>query len=127
MIMVMRLAEPIRMNAGNPMTTISRTTGQLGRRLRTARCNVLFPDRKYLVTYKAVTACEMTVAIAAPRTPMSNAKMNIGSSAMFRTAPRTMFVIAMRTFPSARARSLTAMGYIAKAAPRRITRTYSSA
>ena len=39
------------------------------------------------MTQSAEASWEITVASAAPLTPMSSAKMKIGSSTMFRTAP----------------------------------------
>ena len=43
----------------------------------------------------------MTVAIAAPCTPILNTKMKIGSKITFKTAPSTIEVIAYLGFPSA--------------------------
>ena len=44
------------------------------------------PKRKR-ITKAALAAWEITVAMAAPRTPMPRAKMNTGSSTMFSAAP----------------------------------------
>ena len=44
------------------------------------------PNKK-ATTKAALAAWEITVAMAAPRTPMSKTKMNSGSRAMFSAAP----------------------------------------
>ena len=46
----------------------------------------------------------MTVASAAPRTPISNAKINMGSSMMFATAPVIIVIIAAFAMPTERRR-----------------------
>ena len=46
----------------------------------------IFPATK-ATTKAALAAWEITVAMAAPRTPMSKTKMNSGSRAMFSAAP----------------------------------------
>ena len=43
----------------------------------------------------------ITVAIAAPATPLWNTNINIGSNIVFKIAPVTMLVIANLGFPSA--------------------------
>ena len=50
--------------------------------------------RKCPITKTAPTAMEMTVAIAAPRIPISKTKMKIGSRMMFITAPANIVSIA---------------------------------
>ena len=47
----------------------------------------LFFEVKNLSTHIDETACEIIVASAAPLTPISNAKINIGSRIMLHTAP----------------------------------------
>ena len=48
------------------------------------------------ITHTADTACDSTVAIAAPCTPRSNTKMKSGSSTMLQSAP--MSTVSMLTF-----------------------------
>ena len=49
----------------------------------------------------ALTACEITVASAAPRIPIPNIKINSGSSMIFSTAPIATDIIAVFAFPCA--------------------------
>ena len=57
------------------------------------RQRVFFPVRN-IITHSADTACDSTVASAAPRTPRPSAKMNSGSSAVLRSAPMsTVFML----------------------------------
>ena len=54
---------------------------------------VFFPVRN-VITHTADTACEITVASAAPRTPRPSTKMNSGSRAVFKSAPMsTVFML----------------------------------
>ena len=50
------------------------------------RSFVVFPKRNE-ITHTAETACEITVARAAPLTPILNPKMNMGSRIILHTAP----------------------------------------
>ena len=59
---------------------------------------VFLPQRKSS-THTQETACEMTVAIAAPATPMSNTKMKRGSSAMLTTAPAATITMPYLVYP----------------------------
>ena len=53
---------------------------------------VCFPVRKRM-THTAEIACEITVASAAPCTPMPNTKIKTGSKMILQTAPiRTVFI-----------------------------------
>ena len=54
-----------------------------------------FPVRKRS-THAAERNCEMTVASAAPCTPMFRTKINTGSRAMLTTAPSSTVIIPMR-------------------------------
>ena len=68
--------------------------------LRRSRSTVVFPVRKRS-THAAETACERTVATAAPRTPMCRTKIKSGSSTTFNTAPMTTVFIATAEEPCA--------------------------
>ena len=48
---------------------------------------LLFSDTRNLTTHAELTACEIIVASAAPRTPISKTKINIGSSTILISAP----------------------------------------
>ena len=61
---------------------------------------VFFPVRN-VITHTADTACEITVASAAPRTPMPSAKMKIGSRTMFAAAPMSTVYIPTLAKPCA--------------------------
>lgn len=50
-------------------------------------------------THTAEQPWAITVASAAPRTPMSRAKMKTGSSTMLTTAPRPTVIIPVRPKP----------------------------
>ena len=56
------------------------------------RSVVFFPQRKSS-THAAETACERTVAMAAPLTPSPKVKMKRGSSAMLTTAPAATVIM----------------------------------
>ena len=47
----------------------------------------LFSETRKCTTHIALTACDRTVATAAPRTPICSTKMNSGSRQIFNTAP----------------------------------------
>ena len=61
---------------------------------------VPLPVRKRKVQ-AAEAAWEMTVAMAAPCTPMSKIKMKTGSRMMFKTAPIRVVTMPMRAKPCA--------------------------
>ena len=78
---------------------------------------VLFSPVRNLTTHAAETACEMTVAIAAPRTPMPNTKMNTGSSTTLSTAPISTVFIATLALPCAVINPLRPSAVITKIVP----------
>ena len=61
---------------------------------------VLFPKRNESTQIQAI-ACEMTVATAAPFTPISKTNMRIGSRTMFTTAPMRTDIILVLVAPCA--------------------------
>ena len=61
---------------------------------------VFLPIRK-LTTHTQETPCEITVASAAPRTPMFRPKMKIGSSTMLHTAPMSTVIMPVVAKPCA--------------------------
>ena len=65
---------------------------------RRMRRMVPLPVRKRKVQ-AAEAAWEMTVAMAAPCTPMSSAKMKMGSRMIFKTAPISVVTMPMRAKP----------------------------
>ena len=70
------------------------------RHSRLMRSVVRLPVRKRSI-HIVDTHCEMTVASAAPRTPMFSPNMNTGSSIMFMTAPITTVSMLSREKPCA--------------------------
>ena len=62
----------------------------------------------------------MTVAMAAPFTPISSPKMNIGSRMMFSPALMNMENMAIRGFPSALMTLFSAKPTVAIGVPRRM-------
>ena len=68
--------------------------------VRRSRRTVLFPVRNFS-THAAETACESTVATAAPRTPSPSTKMNSGSSSTLSIAPITTVFMATDERPCA--------------------------
>ena len=58
--------------------------------------------QRYHTASPVVTICPITVATAAPIMPHLKAKMNIGSSIIFSTAPASVETIANFGLPSAR-------------------------
>ena len=89
----MTLSLACMMKVAVPRATQGRISrGRMGRDAFSSRSRVCFPRRK-VTTHTQDTAWDSTVARAAPRTPMSRAKMNRGSSRMLHTAPmRTVFM-----------------------------------
>ena len=62
------------------------------------RMTLFFEVRNH-ITQRALTAWEMIVASAAPRTPIPAAKIRIGSSTMLITAPISTENMAILAFP----------------------------
>ena len=56
---------------------------------------------KKAITNKAEKICEITVAIAAPQTPICNTKIKTGSSRIFNTAPTVTEHIPATAYPCA--------------------------
>ena len=74
-------------NVARPSATHGRMSLGETKRFWRRRCkNAFFPHRNDS-THAHESPCESTVASAAPRTPMSSAKMNTGSRMMFAAAP----------------------------------------
>ncbi len=69
----------------------------------------------------------MTVAIAAPLTPMLHTKMKMGSKMTLRIAPMTMEDMAYLGLPSARIMESMAAEIIIKGRPRPMMKPYSKA
>ena len=64
------------------------------RRFSRFKCQRVFFPVRNVITHTADTACEITVASAAPRTPRPSTKMNSGSRAVFKSAPMsTVFML----------------------------------
>ena len=59
------------------------------------------PPQRKRSAQTALTACDMTVAHAAPRTPMPRTKIKMGSSTMFVTAPMTTVIMLIFEKPCA--------------------------
>ena len=91
--MFTRLSVDCIMKGETPRASTGASTPQRRRKYRRwMRSWVRFPTRKR-TTHTADTAWAMTVARAAPCTPMPKPKMNTGSSTMLMTAP--MITVAM--------------------------------
>ena len=81
------------MNGASPSATHGASSFQFSRSRRRFRCSIVcLPVRKRR-TNAALTACEITVASAAPCTSMWKTKMNSGSSSVFSTAPISTVII----------------------------------
>ena len=78
-------------------------TSRFFRRRRSA---VFFPSRK-TTTQTHDSPCEITVASAAPRTPMPSAKMKIGSRTMLAAAPMSTVSIPVTAKPCAVMKALS--------------------
>ena len=65
------------------------------------RTSARFDSARNSTAHSAERNCEITVATAAPLTPIPNTKMNSGSSATFVTAPITTVSIAVAEKPCA--------------------------
>ena len=81
------------MNGESPSSNILPATRGESANIDGLKCNSDFLRMKKAATHTADTPCEMTVASAAPLTPMLNVKMKRGSSAMFKTAPMATVAI----------------------------------
>ena len=75
------------MNVDSPNATQGSTSFGAAMRFSFLRRRIVFlPVRKYM-THTQEMPCEMTVASAAPRTPILSPKINIGSSVILAIAP----------------------------------------
>ena len=63
--------------------------------------STVFLPRRNARTHTQDTACDITVATAAPLTPMLSAKINRGSSTMFNTAPMSTVYMPVLAKPCA--------------------------
>ena len=93
-LLVMDMAKPEAPRARIRRTRAHRRRRAAGRSRRITRR----PVRKHS-THTAEQAWEITVARAAPRTPMPSRKMKMGSSTMFTTAPRATVSMPMPLNP----------------------------
>ena len=80
--------------------------------------STVFSPRRNDSTHTQDTACEMTVATAAPLTPILRAKMNTGSSAMFKTAPMSTVYMPVFAKPCAVMKALRPSVICTKIVPR---------
>ena len=89
---------PCLASEGNPPATISRYCVIDGLKFLK---RILIPPRipVILSMIKKLTASEMAVARPAPATPISNAKIKIGSRMTLRTAPIEIPIIDMNALP----------------------------
>ncbi len=78
---------------------------------------VLEPRRKQS-THTALTAWLNTVAIAAPRTPIPNPKIRIGSRTILQTAPTTVVIILIFANPCVVIKGFIPITIITKTVPR---------
>ena len=75
------------MNGETPKASVDKTTLRSGRIYLRSNLKVAFREVRKRTTHKALHACEIIVAKAAPFTPMPNTKINSGSRPMFSNAP----------------------------------------
>ena len=107
-----------------PKTTMLPQVFPLGRKASARRWTVL--NRGIYATDTTNEATwPITVAMAAPRTPISKTKINTASRMTFSTAPMIMENMAYLGLPSARIMELMAPEIIIKGRPMPITQPYS--
>ena len=85
------------------------------------RRSVSFFERSARTTNSALANWLMTVAIAAPCTPMPKVNMNRGSSPMFSAAPTMTDIIAIRLLPCAVRKVLRPVASCTNSVPVRYT------
>ena len=108
---------PDMIKPGSPRAVICRSSESSGIiYCRFNRSTALFPVRKRS-THRQDTHWEITVAMAAPRTPRFKAKINTGSSTAFSTAPRTVVSIPILGNPWALIKPFMPVAIIEKAVP----------
>ena len=95
-------------------------TFRCSRKADLSRWQVLNRGRYSTDTTKEAT-WPMTVAMAAPRTPIPSAKIKIGSKIVLMTAPSTMENMANLGLPSARIMALSAVEIMVKGRPMAMT------
>ena len=84
---VIRLSVACMMKGDMPSARLGSTTLAWGRRFAARRRHLVLGPVRNFSTHTALTAWDKMVASAAPRTPMSKAKMNTGSSTVLSPAP----------------------------------------
>ena len=82
-----------------PRLKIRLTRSALSRRADSRSLRMAFFPVRNFSTHSAEQAWEITVASAAPFTPMSSRKMKIGSNTMLTTAPTATVIMPMRLKP----------------------------
>ena len=102
-----------------PRARMRRTRAAWSRRVfHRSRRSARRPVRNFS-THRAEQPWASTVARAAPRTPISRAKMKMGSSTMFTAAPRATVIIPMRLKPWALMKGFIPSPIITKRVPSR--------
>ena len=93
-LLVVDMMKPERPRAQISPTSFQRTRMEDGRR----RSSAFLPQRN-ATAHSAERNCEITVASAAPCTPMPSAKINTGSRMIFTTAPSSTVIMPMLPKP----------------------------
>ena len=89
------------MNVAEPSARHGKTRLVFIERFFKHRRRTLFFPHKKKITHAHETACEITVARAAPFTPIPNLKMNTGSRTVFISAPISTVIIPVFALPCA--------------------------
>ena len=106
-------------NPANPSETIFLTRrAERARQSNFSRRMALFPVRN-LSTHTAEQPCAITVASAAPWTPISSTKMNTGSRTIFTTAPSPTVIMPISAKPCALIKGFMPRLTITKRVPQR--------
>ena len=108
-----------------PKARQGRMTGASSFMSRSDSFNIVLEPRRKHSTHTALTAWLITVAMAAPRTPIPSTKIKMGSKMVLSTAPAVMQSMEYRGLPSALARVLRTLVRMKKGRPRAVMRAYS--
>ena len=95
------LSVAVMINGESPRATTDSMIFAFGRISRSRKRNTELLRKKNPKAHTAPAACEIIVASAAPRTPMPNANMNSGSSAILSTAPTSTVIMDITLRPCA--------------------------
>ena len=115
------------MKGESPKSRIRPTVFGAARKNAGRKRNCDLRRKKKSVTHAAETACERTVASAAPFTPMPKAKIKSGSSPIFSTAPMATVAMEVKLNPCAVMNGFRPKESMTKIVPVPYTNRYSLA